>query len=237
MVDNRREWLPAPARLVLRPDEVRLVRARLAVGEAALASLARTLSPDELIRAGRFHLEADRDCYVAGRGILRHLLAGALGVEPRGIVFDYGPHGKPRLAVRHEEPRLLFSKSSSRDLALYAFTLDREVGVDVEYRGEAPSGACIGSTSLPSCVQGVFASLSGGGARDFFYDWWTRIEALGKLGGEGLPGALEAPIARFGAGEVFDCPPDPMYAAACAVEGGRASVVKSSLDPADLFRG
>ena len=237
MVDNRREWLPAPERLALRPGEVRLVCARLAVDGAVLASLARKLSPDERERAGRFVRDADRDRYVAGRGILRYLLARPLGVEPEGIGFDYGPHGKPRLADRHGASRLSFSKSASRDMALYAFALDREVGVDVEYRGAAQNEPCVESTSLPSCVRGILAGLSRGGARDFFFDWWTRLEALGKLGGEGLLGALDARVAGSGPVDVFECSPDPMFAAACAIEGGRVSVAGNSLDPADLFRG
>ena len=72
--------------------------------------------------------------WTRSRGILRTLLGRYLDCDPRTLRFVPGPHGKP--ALHREEggwtTDLRFNLSHSGTLALYAVTVGREVGVDIE---------------------------------------------------------------------------------------------------------
>ena len=56
-----------------------------------------------------------------------------LGVEPGSLQFCYGGNGKPAVADEFGGRKLRFNLSNSMGLALYAFTREREIGVDIEY--------------------------------------------------------------------------------------------------------
>lgn len=108
----------------LKASEVHIWQARLNVSTEPFAEL---LSFDEHDRAARFRFEQHRVRFVAGRGILRSILAEYLTVKPQDLKFSYGAHGKPFL-----NERLQFNLAHSEDFALIAVTLDRPIGVDVE---------------------------------------------------------------------------------------------------------
>ena len=94
--------------------------------------LSQTLSPDERIRAKRFHSEKDRNRFVICHGILRILLASYLSVEPGELQFSFEKYGKPVLADSFGRVKIHFSMSRSGDKTLFAFTRSGEIGVDVE---------------------------------------------------------------------------------------------------------
>src|SRR5690606_2441755 len=65
------------------------------------------------------------------RAALRTILGVELGVDPREVRLERGPHGKPRLAVDHGS-NLRFNLSHSHGHALLAVAPGMEVGVDLE---------------------------------------------------------------------------------------------------------
>jgi 4'-phosphopantetheinyl transferase len=96
-----------------------------------------------------------REISIRARGVLRALLGSYLGIDPKTVRFAIGEHGKPDLAADpssdraasladlgrqpdamqfppRRRPRLSFNVSHSGALALYAFTYEGPVGVDVE---------------------------------------------------------------------------------------------------------
>jgi 4'-phosphopantetheinyl transferase len=87
------------------------------------------LSPEEKARAERLIFERERHSYELSQAALRLLLARYLRCASHELSFTLGLRGKP---VLRDESRLRFSKSRSSRLALYAFTTDCELGVDVE---------------------------------------------------------------------------------------------------------
>jgi 4'-phosphopantetheinyl transferase len=125
----------APVRLLPAEGEVVLVCAPLDVPPDDLARMRATFAPREEARARRF-AEPYRDRWVAGRGLLRRLLAQATSGEPAALQFAYGAHGKPALDPRSIPPLeglpLTFNVSHSGALGLFAFARGREVGVDIE---------------------------------------------------------------------------------------------------------
>ena len=201
-----------------RRGEIHLVRASLACrADGRVEELRALLSPDERARARRLRRLEDDARYAASRGILRELLAALTGLDPRAIAYARSPLGKPRL--RGAEA-IRFSMSASGSEALYAFAIDREVGVDVE-RIDARL-ADPDAPVLPRVERERIAALDPALRPRAFFEVWTRTEAILKAAGTGLG---EGDAARDGAGmTVIDCGFSPAYAAALAAPGSGFSV-------------
>ena len=109
--------------------EVHLWLAALDQPPEAREWLGGLLSAEERERAGRYRVARVRDQFVAGRGLLRLLLAGCLGADPREIPIVYEPNGKPVLGPGES---LQFNLSHSEGRALIAIGRGGRVGVDLE---------------------------------------------------------------------------------------------------------
>src|ERR1700749_4296299 len=59
--------------------------------------LAAFATTDDRGYAARYQRAARRDQSVAGRALLRALLAAALALEPKGLVFSASASGRPRI--------------------------------------------------------------------------------------------------------------------------------------------
>ena len=177
--------LPIPQLLVreLRTDEIYIWHACLEQPASQFQSL---LSVDERNRAERFHFEADRKRFIVRRGILRTLLSYYLGVEPGQIQFCYGKNGKPDLADTLGKGTIHFNLSLSEGVALYAFTRDREIGVDIELIRNIPEMEPIVAQYFSAGENDVFSALPKSKRKEAFYDCWTRKEAFVKATGDGL---------------------------------------------------
>jgi 4'-phosphopantetheinyl transferase len=201
--------------------------------------LAASLSPDERDRAGAFVRERDRRHFTVGRGVLRAILSRYAGIPPKQVRFCYGPHGKPALDEAHGGQTLRFNLAHSHDLALYAVTRGREIGVDLEWVGRpVPDAATIAEHYFSAAERARLRALPELLRHEAFYNCWTRKEAYLKARGEGLslpldqfdvslaPGEPAALLSSHGdPGEVvrwtlWALIPGPGYVAALAVEGG-----------------
>ena len=147
------EWREAPARPVLCKDRVHLWRVDLDGFRPASESAWDVLSDDESARAHHFRFERDRDRVLIRRAFLRSILGSYLDADPRRLEFDYGEMQKPTLAVPSESGDLRFNQSESGGLAIYAFTLGREVGVDVREVDVDRLGSVPGNLVRPACVR------------------------------------------------------------------------------------
>jgi 4'-phosphopantetheinyl transferase len=166
----------------LPPDELHIWRASLDRAPDVTARLETVLSAAERERAGRFYLPEHGARYVVGRGLLRVLLAGYVGLAAEEIEFAYGPHGKPLL----QSPGPWFNLAHSGGEAVFAFSSSAEIGVDIELlntertRGRVAErffapGEVRSLRSLPEALQPLA----------FLYGW-TRKEAFIKARGDGL---------------------------------------------------
>jgi phosphopantetheinyl transferase len=144
------------------------------------------LNPEETARADRFFMDVHRNRFIAGRALLRDLLAGYLGQPPEAIRFVYNEWGKPALAPGFAARDLRFNLSHSQDLAMYAFVLERDVGVDLEMiRAEVANERVAENFFSPSEVATLRALPLEHQAEGFF-NCWTRKEAYVKVRGQGL---------------------------------------------------
>ena len=170
--------------------EIHVWFARLDRPEGVPASLAQVISSDENDRARRFRFRRDANRYLVGRGLLRGLLGRYLGVAPEAIRLSYSRHGKPGLEGRSSS--LSFNLSHSDDLAVYAFCLGSEIGVDVErLDAEAASERIAENFFSPGEVAALRALPPDLQPRAFL-TCWTRKEAFVKARGDGLLLPLDA---------------------------------------------
>jgi 4'-phosphopantetheinyl transferase len=230
-------WQAPPAELALGQDDVHVWRTGIALEPGRLQELRKTLSAQEQTRAERFRHAEDRDHFVAAHGLLRAVLAGYLEVPPGDLQFREDPHGKPALSAPADRDWLQFNMSHSHDLALYAVSCNRQVGVDLErLRSDVDLDAIARRFFSPGETASLLA-LPSRVRREAFFNCWTRKEAFIKATGEGVvrplpdfdvslvpgePAALlntrpdpaEAPRWR-----VVELAPGPGYAAALVAQG------------------
>lgn len=169
----------------LRADEVHVWRARLELSDALLSRLYTTLSRDEKLKAARFKFHADRSHFIARRGLLRSLLAKYLRVTPAEVDLQRSEHGKPHLA-EGQDSRIRFNLSASQGFAIYAVSLDREVGIDIERIDENFAWRDISKVFFTLCEQDIISRLPATKQSQAFFEIWTRKESILKAIGTGL---------------------------------------------------
>ncbi|MBB4637661.1 4'-phosphopantetheinyl transferase family protein [Longimicrobium terrae] len=194
------EWRPAPSGPVaLGADEVHVWRASLRPSPAALARMEAHLGADERDRASRFRFAEHRTAFVAGRGAQREILARYTGLAPAAHRYRTTSHGKPMLDGA--DGRLRFNVSNAGDMALYAVTLEREIGVDLEALKPMPDGIDIAKRFFSAPENEIFAALPETDRELAFFQCWTRKEAYIKAVGEGLSMPLDRFDVSFRPGE------------------------------------
>jgi len=175
------------------------------------------LSEDERIRANRFHFPRDRNHFIVARGLLRTILSSYLNVAPADLKFHYGEKGKPAIIRTGEENRLEFNISHSHGRALFAFSRDRVVGVDLEFIRDEFAGEDIAEQFFSRAEVAALNSLSQDVKSQAFFNCWTRKEAYIKACGNGL----SMPLNEFDVS---------------VVPGAPAALLKNIKDPTEVSR-
>ncbi len=184
MTEFAHAWHLPDDRLTLSSQDVHVWRASLSVSETRLADFQATLADDERERAARVRNPLHGAHYTVGRGVLRMLLGRYLNRSPQDIRFAYSEYGKPFIAKAIVTLR--FNLSHSQDLALYAFTHQREIGVDIEYIRPVPSRDQIAEQFFSPNETRTLRALPATQQDLGFFHCWTRKEAYIKAHGEGL---------------------------------------------------
>ncbi len=98
------------------------------------------LSEPERTKALRYKFRHLQEKYIQAQYHLRYLLGLYLDITPDKVEFVLGDHGKPYLKNNFDELdfKLQFNISHSKDYSIFAFTKDREIGVDIEKIDEKP---------------------------------------------------------------------------------------------------
>jgi 4'-phosphopantetheinyl transferase len=224
-------WLSPPHPLTLLPDEVHVWRAHLDRPEAAIQKLRDLLTEDECRRADRFVFAKDRQHFTAGRGILRSLLAGYLGRDPKDLRFTYNLQGKPALSEEAGENALSFNLSHSHGLALYAVSRNRALGVDLEQIRPDFATEAIAERFFSPHETVALRTIAPPQKADAFFACWTRKEAYIKARGKGL----SIPLDQF---DVTLAPGEPAQLLATREDPAQASRWSlRHLPPAPGFQG
>ncbi|HSK87496.1 MAG TPA: 4'-phosphopantetheinyl transferase superfamily protein [Anaerolineales bacterium] len=175
----------------LKASDVRIWHASLEQPGEAIHALRAILSEEELKRTERFHFDRHRRHFVAGRGILRHLLSLYTGIEPGQLQLEYTHNGKPFLPGMDGASGIRFNLSHSGGMAVYAFTRGREVGIDIEHQQPIDDIDRIAERNFSAREYTTLGSLPDGERLEAFYLCWTRKEAFIKAMGEGISFPLQ----------------------------------------------
>ncbi len=142
------------------------------------------LSDVEMKRALGFRSDRDAARFITRHGILRQILAAYTGVSPSVLSFTCSQLGKPALDGFCQ---IRFNMSHSGDLAIYAIARERDVGVDIEHRRQAPPEfPDIARLFFSDSEIAVLNATPADHKSDMFLNLWTQIEAKGKACGSGI---------------------------------------------------
>ena len=181
---------PDPADAALANHAVAVWSVRIDPPPAAAAQLEALLTAEEIARADRFRGEHLRRAFVASRGALRILLGHYAGIAPRDVRLAFGPQGKPALAP---PSAIAFNLSHSGQLAMYAFTRDCALGIDVEHVRPVADLQAIAARFFAPAEAAELLELPATPQRErAFFSCWTRKEAYVKAIGTGLSTPLDS---------------------------------------------
>jgi 4'-phosphopantetheinyl transferase len=183
-------WNSPPADLTLSSNDVHVWRTSLEQPPSRVEQLRQILSADEQTRAERFYFEQHKNRFIVARGTLRIILSGYLNISPSQVEFCYGTRGKPGLAATLGKGMLEFNLSHSQDIALYAVTRDRPIGVDIEHIRPMPDAEKIAERFFAVRENAALLALPASLRQQAFFNCWTRKEAYLKACGDGLAGEL-----------------------------------------------
>ncbi|OGT52638.1 MAG: hypothetical protein A3E84_00665 [Gammaproteobacteria bacterium RIFCSPHIGHO2_12_FULL_42_13] len=176
----------------LTTQEIHVWSIDLNLEPAQLAAKEALLSADELERARQFHFPIHQKRFIAGRGVLRELLGLYLKQPPETLQFGYSPHDKPFLATLSHSG-LSFNLAHSEDQALYAFTRQHAVGIDLEKIEPKKYNLQLAKRYFSKNEYEALLALPEAERLPTFFRIWSRKEAMIKAIGKGL----SLPLASF----------------------------------------
>lgn len=141
------------------------------------------LSDREEERVVLLHSREKKAEYIIVHGALRILLGMYLGKRPADVCIETGDMGKP---VLPESDQLHFSIATSGEFGVFAFSLKREVGVDIEKINRYKDLSRLINHSLSAEEKAYLFSFPKKLQNPLFYAFWTRKEALLKAMGTGI---------------------------------------------------
>ena len=171
-------WDSPPKTLVLPNNAVHVWRASLHMSAPYLRAFEDTLAADERARAERFYFQKHREHFIAGRGLLRDILSRYLDREPAQLRFCYNAYGKPSLTEETSAEGICFNLSHSHEMALYALTRGREIGVDIEYFRPDVEAEKLAERFFSPREVAVLRALPEHLRKEGFFNCWTRKEGL-----------------------------------------------------------
>lgn len=141
------------------------------------------LSAEEKKKIGELPTEQEKQVQIISKGFLRKLISEIAGTHPDELSIAYGKYGKPFLL---SEPGLQFSLSHSGGMIAATFCLDHTVGIDIEWRDRNIAPDKLVSMLFSENEADMYAELGPDLRNNFFFDCWTRKEAVLKTLGCGL---------------------------------------------------
>lgn len=168
---------------VLTAGQVHIFRANLNLSDQQLAYAKSIVSDAENARIERLVTSALRHNRLASQSILRDVLARFIDQSPESFEYGFGHHKKPYLI----DSAVQFNMTHSQDVALYAVTLNHDIGVDIEKIKSSKYEADIVKSNFSANEFQQYSSVTDEQQqRIAFYRGWTRKEAYTKAIGMGL---------------------------------------------------
>jgi len=148
-----------------------------------ISDLKTLLSPGEIKRLNRLKIEGKQVEFICSRGLLRMILSHYTGLEPKKIIIDTTPPGKPYL----QGSGLEFSVSHSRDIFGFGFSSGSPIGLDIQEMYEISNPERIIENFFhPAEIDHLKSIADENRYREHFFAIWTAKEAYLKAIGDGI---------------------------------------------------
>lgn len=207
---------PSTQEIILCDSDIHIWCLPLNIPNPIYHSIIPALSPEEFLRAKRFHFKKDYYSFVVRRALLRIIISYYTGIQPKTIVFCHNKHGKPSLYLEEgKNESVEFSVSSSHNFAVYAISRNRSVGIDIEKKQPIPEINSIVEHYFPQPYQALFSSEKPDNKLEVFFVLWTRMEAYLKAQGIGFS-SLDSGQEDISKWRFLDFSPRPEYVASLA---------------------
>lgn len=232
---------------------VQIWRLQLADFDAPLLEIFRPFTTrSEHERASQFRFDEDQYRHLAGRSLLRVVLARQFNCAAREVPLLEGASGKPRLDDEFEgASRASFNIAHTKDVVVVALSQCRPIGIDIESRVRAPNPMELARRVLTDAERRQMHAVPPADRPPFFALLWTCKEAFLKGTGTGLrraPKTVECTIDEETVWTLTDtaayCPPSAKLSASnWALHSFRVSnrilgtVARYSSLPSSLFFG
>ncbi len=145
-----------------------------------IAAYAMLLDTAEQERAARYRFDLDRERYIIGHGLLRKLLGRYLNQDPAHVRMVRGEFGKPFIPGHP----LHFNLSDTKDALLIAFSLENEIGADIETMNRTVDHQAVSEHYFtPEEIADITNTDD---QKRRFLELWTRKEAVLKASGVGI---------------------------------------------------
>ena len=154
--------------------------------DAETPSLLHVLSPEELAKSAKFREEIHRNRYIRAHGLQRLLISRYTAIAPHLISLSANAFGKPLLDDDQNTLGLQFNMSHSGGMAAYAFSLDCNIGVDIEQLRSDDDLIALAHRYFARAEYEELCGLPASHRMQHFFQLWTRKEAYIKAKGSGL---------------------------------------------------
>lgn len=199
---HTRKWKTASKPDILQDNEAHIWHIDIKKTDHELECYHNLLSINEKEQANRFYFDRDRIRHIITHGVLRLLISGYLGIKHNDIYYNYNKYRKPELPTVANK-KLCFNLSHSGTYIVYAFSWNRELGIDIEKIKTIKDADSIVGRFYSEHENNDYFSLPDTVRSKAFFNCWTRKEAYIKARGDGL----HFPLNRFSISINPDDPP------------------------------
>ena len=112
--------------------------------------------------------------------MLRTLLGRYLLLSPNDVVLTYSQHDRPELDKRVNTTGLQFNLSHSEELAIFAFTCGRKLGIDLEFQRWLPDLSELAASCLSQNEFEIWSNLPTSQQQGAFYSVMDAKRSLSQ---------------------------------------------------------
>ena len=175
--------MPQPIPDIIKKGEVLILVFEIDSTQEKWSDYDKTLSKNEKNKANEFQYLDDKLSFTKCRSILRSTLSKWLNCGPSEINIIHRENGKPYL----EHSKVIeFNITHTKGLAAIAFSIDSEIGIDVENLNREINLDQVAKKVFTKSEQSLIDSNNQKDKKKMFYRLWTSKESYLKATGLGL---------------------------------------------------
>jgi 4'-phosphopantetheinyl transferase len=171
----------------LAQDAIHIWRTALSAITPVSEELKAVISVDELARSEKFLFPELRKGFIAGRALLRMILASYCKCGPEDLCFTYGDFQKPGIESNGRlSQTVAFNLSHSADAIQIAIAAEGSLGIDVEHLGRKPDLDALLAECLTDEEERSVSRMDAPQRELAFLRYWVHKEAFLKCIGCGF---------------------------------------------------